>query len=293
MTMAEAREALGQEPENRRISRKSFLGVVIEAGVGIAFLAGCRGEVQPTINPNPSATMPSVTEPSNTIIPSVIPTETVILTVTLTPTETTTPTETAIPRPEYYEGIAPSLESFTLVTEEEEKLILADIMTNPQLTEPTTRHIRIDADVRTAYATELIGCYYGENCVVRASIKLENPYGGSDLWKLIVEFHGNDGSHRYMRIYIGGGYNNGRIEYGARLRLSPLLSVQQGQHLSINIASRTDGKESDANPYTWSITNGAPAEDQKILRALEKNQTSLPDGVETITVQSVDFVPTT
>jgi hypothetical protein len=270
-----------------RILSKQTMGLA-----GIAMVLAACGPLTPVrpMDIFASAT-PAITE---TYTPAAILTEILhTSTVTFMPTETVTLTETRILVPEYHKGIAPSLEDFTMVTEEEEKLILEDIMANPQLTEPTTHHIRLDADVRTAYATELIGCYYEENCIVRASIKLKNPYGGPEVWKVIIEFRGNDGSHRYMRIYIGGSYNNGRIEYAARSKLSGLLSVQQGQHLSINIASRIDGKESDDNPYSWSITNGALDEDQKILRALEKNQTSLPDKVETITVQAIDFVPTT
>lgn len=255
-----------------RVSGKAAMGFVAIATA----LAACG----PVVTPKPTETLAS---------PTAVATETYTPTATQTqiletPTATLIPSETKVPVPEYFKGIAPDLESFTMVTEDQEKLILADIMAHPQLTEPTTNHIRLDADVRSTYAAEAIGCYYGENCVVRASIRENNPFGGPDLWKLIFEFRGNDGSHRFMTMYIGGIYSN-NIEIQAWKNLNSLQGIETGQHLNIDIFSRLDTKESETNPYTWAITNGASKEDQTVLQGLEKNQMSFPDGVETITVQ--------
>jgi len=221
------------------------------------------------------------------------PTETQTPTVTLTPTESKTPTETAIPVPEYYKGIAPSLDKFTLVTEEQEQQIMVDIMAHPELITPTDKKNRIG---RRSYNSVIggvdYGCTsYGETCMIRASISEKNPHGGDDLWKVIWEVLDPDGTHKYIIGYIGSldiGSDGSAPEQIANQTLTSILKLKNGYNFAITILTiYTHPTSQIPNPYALDITSGA--KNQQVLRDLEKSTKTgiLPEGLSEVTVYTI------
>jgi hypothetical protein len=190
-----------------------------------------------------------------------------------------TPTETTIPVPDYYHGLAPSLEDFTMVKAEDEAVIMADIMAHPELTQPPLNiHGIIQRLQWGAYYGATIGCSYGIDCVIRASFK-ENTYplDGHDRWKIVWEICTPDGmvkeffgryivcspgeSHKYILGYIGGtGGGDFVIEQDAYTELHIL---QRSKYAHINIITKIKTELDDKwNPIAIDLTNNAPEQAQ-------------------------------
>ena len=237
-------------------------------------LAACGPVITPS---EPSDTMPAITEtykPTETNTPTV----TLTPTITNTPTEANTLTETAIPVPEYYKGIAPDLDSLTLVTPEQKKLIMDYIMAHPQLTAPTDKKNEIirrtnnmpDGTVGLD-SVDYDCASYGETCIPVASIREKNPHGGLDINEVIWEVLDPDGSHKFIDADINGIIlNEAKPDTGAKNTLKSILKLQKGNSFEITIEMYFKLPSGDIpDPYALDITNNAP--DQQLFVDLKNS----------------------
>jgi hypothetical protein len=254
---------------------KNYYGSIIL--LSISLLSSCQSSLPYII---PSQTIIPVTDkPLPTATITTVPTK------AITPTESEVPTETPIPVPEYYHGIAPSLDEFTMVKVEDEPLIMADIMAHPELTpQPLDTFSHIQKLVNGAYSEVAIQCAHEIRCVVRASIKEKNPYGGDDIWKVIWELCPTDGlvkeyfgrylvcnpgeAHKYIIGYIGGP-GDPYIEHDANTGLQIILRSSAYHHICI-VTKIQAVSSVKWNPIALDLTNNAPEQAQNAFSDLNK-----------------------
>ncbi|MGD0339912.1 MAG: hypothetical protein ABSB78_14120 [Bacteroidota bacterium] len=228
--------------------------------------------------------------------PTTIATETYTSTATQTqiletPTVTLTPSETKVSVPKYYKGVAPDLASFTLVMPEQEKLIMADIMAHLQLTGKPQDTIVIQPYDNPDFSGVNLRCHYGENCVVRASISRKDPYGGPDIRILVFEFLNPDGTHGYLRGYLGSD-DNQYVEHDARRDLNSLLGfIEEDKTFTLGIMTYIKPKHilEVTNKIVLDFTTNSP--DQDKLSELDKSTDSIPADLSdtTVWIYVIDF----
>jgi hypothetical protein len=203
---------------------------------------------------------------------------------------------------DYYKGIAPDLESFTLVNEIELSQILKNIENNPILNNydiPVDYDLSPDNSEKATWKYFQIVCSYPVNCIVRASLKIKNPYGGPELWKFIWEFADKDKKSKYLLGYIGGmgevinslgeiRYYDIRLTAERSLWLRELNNKSAPTGITIKIGVETKSRKSQINPYSWDITNGLNIHDKQILQELLYSK-PLPSELSQMTLQM--FIP--
>jgi hypothetical protein len=254
---------------NSSICRKiSILSILISIFMA---LSSCVSVLTPKPTEQ-SATIPGITQ-------TVVPTETKIPTVTLTPSKTNTPTETAVPVPEYNEGVATSIDKFTKLTKEQTAIVKASIEKDPQLPKPATSEVGYSPRNAGGILQVYMGCRYGSDCIVRASIREENPLGGPDLYIFIIEFRDTDGSDKVIELCING-VCPGVTEEQSEGVLEEMQVVKKGDFIYWIIITQFTGKSKDkVDPYAWSITNGANDDVKNDLEILQSGPKTFPDGL--------------
>lgn len=242
----------------------------------------------PVVTPKPteqSATIPAITQ-------TYTPTETITPTVTKTPTEANTPTETKIPVPEYTHGVPVLYDQIIVVKEEDKPAVLADIIATPALSSEVTKPdpLRIQLQKRIGKDDVMIVCHYGEDCIIRAVLRVKNPNGGLDMTEFVLEFREPDGTHVYMIEYVGAessNYDKDYPEWYIDQRLQEFQGMNKEQLFYIYVTIQFNLPKNTRNPEAWSFANGALEEPNKrILNELWDSAKSgaLPKDLSTIIV---------
>jgi hypothetical protein len=124
-----------------------------------------------------------------------------------------------------------------------------------------------------------MGCRYGSDCIVRASIIEENPLGGPDLYKFFIEFRDSDGSDKVIELCINGS-DAGLTEENSDGFLERIQGVENGDYLYWIIITQFTGISKDkVDPYAWSVTNGADDGVKNDLGILQSGPKTFPEGL--------------
>jgi hypothetical protein len=288
---------------DRSIFRRVVLNTIIAIWISISY--GCQQNT--AIYSSEGVAVKTIEIPSQ-IINIKTPTEDDIQpSITALPiSKTQIATTTSI----YYSGNAPSLDLFTRMSEKYLQKIMAEISKTPKLLNhekgqyPRFRIYSAMPIFSEQWTYASIGCVYNDTCVVRASIRTINPYGGPDLWKYIWELYDGtyDGerSHKYIITYIGGnsedlhnyeyfGLDTTDIEQVAEINMSRFnaLYAVSNRELLLVIETQTNTLRDHMNPYTWDLTNGAGIKEKETLRKLEEGGYVLPEYLSNMTIQAV------
>jgi hypothetical protein len=215
------------------------------------------------------------------------PTETNTPTVTNTPTEAKTPSETPIPRPEYYEGLAPTLKEFTLIQKEDLKTVEQDIVDHPTLSEPQPLpYDSITPYNNGAFSGVLLQCTMGSNCTVRASVRVADPANGSDRWYVIWEIrnHGDNHSH-VITTYIGEDLNKSMLENITEgdILFKLQKAAAKGAKTALFVPTKVIDGGRFTNPVLTEMIDHATPEQRTALDELQKTL-KIPDSLSEIPV---------
>jgi hypothetical protein len=236
-----------------------------------AVLSGCQTSLPffPTATPTITAS-PTLTK---TATPAPTPTETP----TLRPTETPMPIDTLVPTvaiPHYEAGLFTDESQWTTVANEDVMIntIVADIVKSSSLLAPNARNPGMGNIVYqgdSAYVD--LGCFYGENCIVRASVRV--PIAGSQEYHhyLIWEVMGMDNKPHILTLYAGSVMSTTPEWWSTQHYINNIQSSTKGFTLSLLTRSIN---RNNTNLYMYAVTDGL---DPTLIDALNSN--IIPDDI--------------
>lgn len=163
---------------------------------------------------------------------------------TPTPTETPPPTDTLAPTeaiPNFYHGLAPTLEQFTKVNRSDIRTIIDYLASQQSLLAPGSKAIEISQILRSssgeahfAIACNLNGAV---NCAPAASIQISEQ--GIDPHIIIWEVRNKDGSRGYISQYIYDSFQHSYTNWYEYLVTNPLDSGVRSFHVGITSDTQT------------------------------------------------------
>lgn len=221
------------------------------------------------------------------------------ITVSMSPEATATPsataTETAIPVPEYYKGLAGTLDEFTLIQKDDLKTVEQDILDHPTLAEPQA--LPYDAIIPFndgTFTGVLVQCVMGQNCAVRASVRVADPANGPDRWYVIWEVRNAGDDHSHVIItYIGKNVDESTLERQTQETILRDLqrAAQEGATDTLSITTKRIGQFHYSNPVLLEMIDNATPDQRAALDELQKT-CQIPDSLSNIPV-SLSYVTRT